>query len=402
MALSSLFYGMEAYLDGDVTINNNVTTPENDAVAAADQSAEIASDVADANSEAKDSEIQAEMLVQMSKLYTHVKTYGIDRTFLSIYNSNGELNKVCGIRFPSCESMPVTGNPHSQYSAKFIAAMEDEKIGFWTKVKNFILKIWEWIVEKAFNILYKLVKLVRFRAAKLNKLCDDIEAKYDTSKVIDTTKLDFLTTVTSADVGPEVFRCFSLIVKTAEDTNRDINDFCQFVSNQAEKNPDSLKPDAPEVGTVNKSMDDGLSAIKAKEDKIIEIFSNRTMNVYINRINQPVSKVLECVRSFATNCNKLLALCNEMGDLAKDTASAARTAVAKVRNISKTASELGKTFLKAIKTSKHLMITSINTNNRLALYTQLVFAKLKSPEFTKRLTLKSGSGSENTNEKDKQ
>ena len=26
MALSSLFYGMEAYLDGDVEINNNVTT----------------------------------------------------------------------------------------------------------------------------------------------------------------------------------------------------------------------------------------------------------------------------------------------------------------------------------------------------------------------------------------
>ena len=33
MAISSLFYGMEAYLDGDVEINNNVTTPEEDAVA---------------------------------------------------------------------------------------------------------------------------------------------------------------------------------------------------------------------------------------------------------------------------------------------------------------------------------------------------------------------------------
>ena len=58
MALSALFYGMEAYLDGDVEINNNVgATDTDDAVAAADQSAEIASDVADANTEAKDSEI---------------------------------------------------------------------------------------------------------------------------------------------------------------------------------------------------------------------------------------------------------------------------------------------------------------------------------------------------------
>ena len=122
MALSSLFYGMEAYLDGDVEINNNVTTPEEDAVAAADQSAEIASDAADANSEAKDNEVQAQMLVQMSKLYTHVKTYGIDRTFLSIYNANGELDRACGIRFPSCETFSVTGNPRDQYSTRFIAA----------------------------------------------------------------------------------------------------------------------------------------------------------------------------------------------------------------------------------------------------------------------------------------
>ena len=103
MALSSLFYGMEAYLDGDVTINNNVGAADtDDAVAAADQSAEIANDVADANSEAKANEVQAQMLVQMSKLYTHVKTYGIDRTFLSIYNANGELDRACGVRFPSC------------------------------------------------------------------------------------------------------------------------------------------------------------------------------------------------------------------------------------------------------------------------------------------------------------
>ena len=101
MALSALFPGMEAYLDGDIEINSNISTPEDDE-AMADQSAEIASDVADANSEAKDNEVQAQMLVQMSKLYTHVKTYGIDRTFLSIYNSNGELNKVCGIRLLHC------------------------------------------------------------------------------------------------------------------------------------------------------------------------------------------------------------------------------------------------------------------------------------------------------------
>ena len=189
MALSALFYGMEAYLDGDIEINNNVgatdTADTDDAVAAADQSAEIASDVADANTEAKDSEIQAEMLVQMSKLYTHVKTYGIDRTFLSIYNSNGELNKVCGIRFTSCESMPVIGNPHSQYSARFIAAMEDENTGFWHKVRSIISSIWEQIRRTALKIWYKITALFGKKIETLEQYTERFKKLYKNAKELD-------------------------------------------------------------------------------------------------------------------------------------------------------------------------------------------------------------------------
>ena len=172
MALSSLFYGMEAYLDGDVEINNNVTTPEEDAVAAADQSAEIANDVADASTEAKDNEIQAQMLVQASKLYTHVKTYGIDRTFLSIYNANGELDKVCGVRFPSCESFAVTGNPRDQYSTRFIAAMEDEGKGLWNWIKNAFQRAWEWIKEKASWIWSKITDFWDWIKKQFKRLVD--------------------------------------------------------------------------------------------------------------------------------------------------------------------------------------------------------------------------------------
>jgi len=173
MALSSLFYGMEAYLDGDVEINNNnVTTPEEDAVAAADQSAEIANDVADASTEAKDSEIQAQMLVQASKLYTHVKQFGIDRTFLSIYNANHELDHMCGIRFPSCEAFSVTGNPHSQYSARFIAAMEDDNKGFWNWIKNAFQRAWEWIKEKASWIWSKITGFWDWIKKQFKRLID--------------------------------------------------------------------------------------------------------------------------------------------------------------------------------------------------------------------------------------
>ena len=70
MALSSLFYGMEAYLDGDVEINNNVTTPEDDE-AMADQSAEVASDLADAQNDDKDTEIATTMMLRAHKLYNY-------------------------------------------------------------------------------------------------------------------------------------------------------------------------------------------------------------------------------------------------------------------------------------------------------------------------------------------
>ena len=176
---------MEAYLDGDVTINNNVTTPEDNTIAAADQSAEIANDVADANSEAKDNEIQAQMLVQMSKLYTHVKTYGIDRTFLSIYNSNGELDRICGVRFPSCESFAVTGNPRDQYSARFIAAMEDENTGFWHKVKSIISSIWEWIRRTALKIWYKITALFGKKIETLEQYTERFKKLYKDAKELD-------------------------------------------------------------------------------------------------------------------------------------------------------------------------------------------------------------------------
>ena len=186
MALSALFYGMEAYLDGDVEISNSVGAADtDDTIAAADQSAEIANDVADANSEAKDNEIQAQMLVQASKLYTHVKTYGIDRTFLSIYNSNGELDRICGIRFPSCESFAVTGNPRDQYSARFIAAMEDENTGFWHKIKSIISSIWEWIRRTALKIWYKITALFGKKIETLEQYTERFKKLYKDAKELD-------------------------------------------------------------------------------------------------------------------------------------------------------------------------------------------------------------------------
>ena len=171
MSISSLFAGMEAYLDGDVEINNNVGTPDDTAAEdaeIAEQTAEVASDTADATEEAKDTEVASQMLSRMCDMYDHVKQFGIDRTFVSLYNRHGELDRVCGMQFPSCESMDVVGDCYSRYSTAFIAAMEDEKEGLWAKFKKMVAKIWNWIKTKVANIWKGIKKLFGFASRKSN------------------------------------------------------------------------------------------------------------------------------------------------------------------------------------------------------------------------------------------
>ena len=164
MSISSLFSGMEAYLDGDVEINNNVGAPDGAAEDAeiANQTAEVASDTADATEEAKDTEVASQMLSRMCDMYDHVKQFGIDRTFVSLYNRHGELDRVCGMQFPSCESISPIGDRYSYASTSFIAAMEDGGTGLWAKIKATIAKIWKWIKEKVSALWNKIKSFFTF------------------------------------------------------------------------------------------------------------------------------------------------------------------------------------------------------------------------------------------------
>ena len=167
MSISSLFSGMEAYLDDGTSYTDTV-----DDTAIAKQTAEVASDIADATEEAKDTEVASQMLSRMCDMYDHVKQFGIDRTFVSLYNRHGELDRVCGIQFPSCESMDVVGDRYSMYSTAFIAAMESSGSGLWAKIKAFIAKIWNWIKNVASKIWEKIKSIFGFKKKRWQKVID--------------------------------------------------------------------------------------------------------------------------------------------------------------------------------------------------------------------------------------
>lgn len=104
-------------------------------------------DEIDNKAASKNLEIETQLLCRMYDVYGHVKQYGIDRTFVSLYNRNGELDKICGMQLPGCESFNTTGDKYGKYTTSFLVAMEDEKTGIWARIKNAASKVGGKILE---------------------------------------------------------------------------------------------------------------------------------------------------------------------------------------------------------------------------------------------------------------
>ena len=165
--LNALFPGFESYMDGDIEINNEVTVPEggmstdggdsvdtvSDEIAAEETGTEGAEIEGEAETTEAENEATNMIFDQMLNMYVHVKNFGIDRTFLSLYNRNGQLNSMLGRTFPSFESLDSVGNPNSQLSQAFIAAMEDENGGMFAKIKNWVVSIIQKIYRLILNII---------------------------------------------------------------------------------------------------------------------------------------------------------------------------------------------------------------------------------------------------------
>ena len=174
---SAMFAGCESYMEGDVEINNDVTVPAGDAAAdvetettAEELGAEGAETVAESDNEVADGEAANMVFDQVLSMYDHVSEFGVDRTFLSLYNRNGQLDNMIGFNFPSMESIDSVGSPRSAASRAFLAAMESDgiftKIWEWIKkvckaIMNFFIKIADWFREVMGNQEIRIGKLKR-------------------------------------------------------------------------------------------------------------------------------------------------------------------------------------------------------------------------------------------------
>lgn len=199
---NAMFAGCESFMEGDVEINNDVTMPDSGEALEAETVAEdVGAEGGEIGGEAETADTKAEaanmVFDQIINMYRHVKQNGIDRTFLSLYNNQGQLNSMIGYRFPSCESIDSVGSPRSSASQAFIAAMESDGIFTkiwnwikeqWAKIVNFFRKVIDWFREACGNLDLRVGKLLKYFNNSSNKKYKDVKDK--SVKYISTSDVD--------------------------------------------------------------------------------------------------------------------------------------------------------------------------------------------------------------------
>lgn len=188
---NAMFAGCESFMEGDVEINNDVTMPDSGEALEAETVAEdVGAEGGEIAGEAETTDTKAEaanmVFDQVLNMYRHVKQNGIDRTFLSLYNNQGQLSNMIGYRFPSCESMDSVGSPRSSASQAFIAAMESDGIFTkiwnwikeqWAKIVNFFRKVMDWFREACGNLDLRVGKLLKYFRNSTDKKLKDVKNK---------------------------------------------------------------------------------------------------------------------------------------------------------------------------------------------------------------------------------
>lgn len=120
-------------------------------------------------------------------MMSHVAKFGVDRSFLSICNSNNELATELGITLPATEDFEIYGDPNSNTSKKVISSMEafldfGKKESLWTKfwkwIKEIVGKILGWIkgfFTKVWEFIKKLLGLGKAKLDKIEEIANQLK-----------------------------------------------------------------------------------------------------------------------------------------------------------------------------------------------------------------------------------
>jgi hypothetical protein len=143
-----------------------------------DAKAEVAQAEEGGDIEVKDTEVLAESQIlsaQFDKLLAmqnHITKYGVDRTFLALFNRGNKLSRALGVDIPACESVDAVGYPTSALSVAcleafghkekgVVAKIVDFIVALMHKIKNLAARFWTWLTGLLDNQATKWLKLQR-------------------------------------------------------------------------------------------------------------------------------------------------------------------------------------------------------------------------------------------------
>lgn len=142
-----MFPGMERFLEEtevNVEVNNGDVSAEDTADEVA-ETADATEEITEVDAEAEETETNTEQMFrnfdELARMHYIAKTNGVDRTFLSLCNSRGELSSLLGISLPACESFDAIGTPYSSVSQSVVAGLEGALSKIWTFIRNVAKKV---------------------------------------------------------------------------------------------------------------------------------------------------------------------------------------------------------------------------------------------------------------------
>lgn len=298
---NAVFAGCESFMEGDVEINNDVTVPASDgeALEAETVAEDVGAEGGEIAGEAETADVKAEaanmVFDQVLNMYQHVKNNGIDRTFLALYNGQGQLNNMIGYRFPSCESMDSVGSPRSSASRAFIAAMESDGIFTkiwnwikeqWAKLVNFFRKVMDWFREACGNLDLRVGKLLKYFNNSTDKKPEDVKdksVKYFANSELDQYKKAL--EAVNKELGSLGQQKFLIKGTSTNDGINGIVEICSYalteISNSMKDLSGALKTRAGENGTYGRAKD--------SDDKN----GHKQLKQYIDRFTKDAIKPLD-------------------------------------------------------------------------------------------------------------
>ena len=309
----ALFAGCESFMESDIeTDDEGVYTSEGDALEAESVAEDVGTEGGEITGEAETEDTKAEaanmVFDQLMNMYTHVKNYGVDRTFLSLYNSEGQLNQMIGYKFPSCESIDSVGNINSSASRAFIVAMEEDGIfkRIWTwiketiaKVYNFFIKVMDWFREACGNLDLRVGKLYKYFNDSTPRRWGDIKDK--SIKYISKSSIDkYLSKHTEAtkaigamfnsyDNNPTKRWWTGLNISGSNDLLSDISNITQAMSERLKNISSEIKSESTRTDSYLSAFNrnTSISAYGSTKDKDDEDGAE-ALKKYLDRINKDV------------------------------------------------------------------------------------------------------------------